>query len=926
MQFKSILIVGAALSVYTGVFAEIKITSEGIYTDKKTGLTLVYGKAEVPSWYWGFEVMDKGPVVQLYAFPVPDEAVDPGEIDPYSPRTFYVAGLLRDKAARTVTCMASESPAHGEGEESVVWDLSAAKPVTDEKGQAVLKAWARSRAMTLFMFADESMSSPMFTVLSETMESIYGADDFFLPTMRRRSLGDDEFAMGLMSVMGGQVAIRATLQTQTLDGENGDSGINAEPGVEVSTIEAVSVKSHPYAEMKAALKAEPVTSLADYVPEDRLCVLVREPGRIADLFEGADAALTRLSPLIGNSFVDYALLTRYAAKFGLTPEQVKQWFSGGNVEELAVFAPDVFFRDNTDITFVIRFKPKSWTPFLLKEDSKDILTVPLLGSGGSFHVTVRGGLLFASTNKNELQLALRLADGKGKGSLGQTDEFCVMNSKLPVTDETRAYVYFSDPFLRRLTGPEIKIGQLRRALARAKMEWISTVALLYRLDHGQDAPDLATLKTRGYLTEEQAPASEYALEAGCRVISKTWGALDSLKTLTEHPVTLATKSEEAAYDEYRERYTHFWREYFDPIALRLDAPKDGTLTLETFILPLIDSSIYNDMQAWFIGEDGEDASVKPLLMPQYSKEPVASLAMNANFSKLDGVYYFSRELQLWGVEDLLAALDDQVVLSLQDSDPVLQTAFPALNTLGERNFLGFGGEEMFLFPVVSSLLTRPCDLAVRIREGQEATVRKMLRTLLISRTEEWFSMESVFIPDSKTVLVSWTVLGIARIEYAVTVENGWLHISNHPWTPVLIAGSKPIGEAHAGVNLALSEMKSGLPQALSAAQSKFRKSVYASGSQLIPWMMAYAVDAPAAARMQQAALGYATPVPEAVSIDIRQFTTKPYGSWVSQEEPTLQFSDNGMFSGIQNMQLWFRFEDDGLRSRVTFLPQKGNAN
>lgn len=118
---------------------------------------------------------------------------------------------------------------------------------------------------------------------------------------------------------------------------------------------------------------------------------------------------------------------------------------------------------------------------------------------------------------------LTLAQQQGEGSLGQSDEFMVMNYKLPMGAQSNAYLYFSDPFIRRLTGPEVKVGQLRWTLARSEMQIISAAALLDRLDHGVDAHDIKTLEDLGYLDVSVASQGNYTLEQCAVVSSKTWG-------------------------------------------------------------------------------------------------------------------------------------------------------------------------------------------------------------------------------------------------------------------------------------------------------------------------------------------------------------------------------------------------------------------
>ncbi len=68
----------------------------------------------------------------------------------------------------------------------------------------------------------------------------------------------------------------------------------------------------------------------------------------------------------------------------------------------------------------------------------------------------------------------------------------------------------------------------------------------------------------------------------------------------EIPITEVTAEEAELYKQFLEDYNQHWREYFDPIALRIQInPK--RFRVETVILPLIDNSIYTAMAKAFGG-------------------------------------------------------------------------------------------------------------------------------------------------------------------------------------------------------------------------------------------------------------------------------------------------------------------------------------
>lgn len=727
--------------------------------------------------------------------------------------------------------------------------------------------------------------------------------------------------MGSLAMFGGQIAIRETLQVQLLEDMSERSAPQEEDElIPVKGIAGVEVSAHPYQQMLAELQANAtqpeISSLANYVPVDRLMLMLREPGTMAHFLEEGSDWSSYFSPVLGGSFIDYALLERYTARFGFTPDQLKELFTGGSVAEMALFMPDVFFLDGTDVTIIIRLKDSSAFPLKMAQALPSGLILPIpLEEGGSFYISALDGLLIFSTNEDELKKTLEIAAAQGKGSLGKSEEFQVMNFKLPMEASSHAYIYFSDPFIRRLTGPEVKIGQLRRSLARSQMQLITAAALLYRLDHGVDAPDIATLQKHHYLPDNIVPEGEYVLEEEARVVSKTWGTLDCLTTLTANPVTLVTQREAYSYEEYRDDYSRYWSEFFDPIAVRADMQPNGGVALETFILPLIDNSFYMGLQE-FLGKQPPQKTVTPV----YDQAAVATLVIN--IPKIpeewhEDLSYEFRYLRYSSLAQLFPLLGDTAVISVQDAAPIIQTAFPGLSSFGNsrRSMFGFRGEEMLMVPMISAIFSRPVDIAIPVSD--EAMVKKIVRSFSRIPMDDFFILDTAYNEQEEKLYLDLTVEGFLRMEFVASVENGWLHISNHPWTPVTIQGTQELAPNHAAIIVKPSEIRQEAPQLASLAQKSYRHAVYASASELYPWMQAYQVDAQAALAIQKRALGRGTPLPPEVSFTLETpFNDKPYGNSFRQKIDTAQIKNeaNGSFS--RDTMLWFRFEEGGLRTRL----------
>src|SRR2546428_8367618 len=69
-------------------------------------------------------------------------------------------------------------------------------------------------------------------------------------------------------------------------------------------------------------------------------------------------------------------------------------------------------------------------------------------------------------------------------------------TELPLTKDTRTFVYMSDPFIRRMVGPAVKIAQLRRMRARAEMEMIDRKSTRLNSSHDQISYAVFCLKKK----------------------------------------------------------------------------------------------------------------------------------------------------------------------------------------------------------------------------------------------------------------------------------------------------------------------------------------------------------------------------------------------------------------------------------------------
>jgi hypothetical protein len=227
-------------------------------------------------------------------------------------------------------------------------------------------------------------------------------------------------------------------------------------------------------------------SLANAVPPDRFFVYVAKPEAILPFLDkGAGFAAAAGAGWTGNR-LDYDLTRRYLQRLGISRSWLEAVLKSGVLQDMAVVLPDLLLIDGTDITVVARLKQPELLAALLPLAGIQGLTPDGVStvktSGRETSWALRGDLLCISSHRSELDGVLRLIAADGVGSLGRSDEFRYMLTQVPVNPQTRMLAYFSDSFVRRIVGPEVKLGQLRRVQARAQMELLTSQSLLARLD------------------------------------------------------------------------------------------------------------------------------------------------------------------------------------------------------------------------------------------------------------------------------------------------------------------------------------------------------------------------------------------------------------------------------------------------------------
>lgn len=826
--------------------------------------------------------------------------------------TYRILARQSSRAPGPVTLTVSNT--YLETQADIEWD-----PSRRETGEReMLETWSDLRVLRDLPVAGiQGDESTLLHYWLRQMKSLYE-----IPRIRTagRRRGRRERRTSVFGMLGGRAAIRETLQLQDLaDNHKSEKDARTLP---VSEIEGVTVESHPYGEMLGDSEGGRL-EIAEWIPKDRFLAYFSEPQSMLNFLDGGSDFIFRAGTSFTGRCLERNLVERYLAKMGMSETWLRSFLKVGAVEEVAVAMPDLFVIEGTEFTVVARLKSATLAKPLLKMLGLDDLeggAVRETRSGGLAFWALRGDFLVVSTHQGEFRKVLDLHANKGRDSLGRSAEFRYMLTQQPIEDQTEMYVYFSDPFIRRMVGPEIKIGQLRRLQARFELESITSGALLYKYDGHSGNPNLDKLMETGYVDLHQPlTASDAQLGEDSRASSPVYGTPADMASLLDNPVTNATPAEKKLYTAYVEDYNRYWRRYFDPIAIRLNKPAEKSYELSIFILPLIDSALYEGLkQQLTAAEDGDGK----LIVPEIEPAPVASLSLNLpekvwiDFSKGLREDLFEKMLGLDGA--ILDYLGPDVHLAAADADPIIGT--------GSGDLVGIAGaiprfrDDMMAIGAMISMLTRPTALLVGVKDPE--AVRYFLgnaKVGMLGDGNRWFDLSVSKVTGKDKWLFTWNIEGVLHTRFGVEVKDRYLVINNLPLTtPLEVVGRRDFGGRTAHLRLDPAACEEQLPALFASAAAQRRTAALSGIRSLTPLLLTTADSVEDAQDMHANLLGYRPLHPDDGEWiwDGRTLTSSVYGHPSKPLQPPYEPGDRdfGVLKGVKNLEVDMRLEGEGFHA------------
>jgi hypothetical protein len=491
------------------------------------------------------------------------------------------------------------------------------------------------------------------------------------PMELRRMAAARRNGLNMYSVMSGAVAVRESLQ---LDGMGG-TGINQMPGaaspmVDIDSLNVPLAKSHPFSQMLGDRRPT-VSQLSCLVPADFFLVEARTLSALIETI----ATATTINDIVMNQAarqsVDAWMLKRVRTQLALNDELIQR-LGGPEIEEVAITGSDVFLQDGADLALLVA-TTEAMNDQLLAAAENDVHLARL-----SPKVHVRAS--------SRLALARIIGSCHDpRISLGCSSEFQYVRTLFEQTAAAdRVFIYLSDPLIRRMISPQVRVAQKRRSICRENLMAINRSVLLYAANNGTSSTSLQDLQS-GVKSCPHGGTYELRRDSFLPVgFCSVHGFEGNLTPLIETPVAQATPAEASEYKQFVDEYNQYWRTYFDPIAIQLTIDKNE-YRAKTIVLPLIENSIYSGLKECLdISADARNALAgsNKTVMSLVGNIRKSNESLDAILVKLEkpsaNVEVFAQQLR----NLLLNGIGEQIGFHIWDAHPTFSLDIPSLFAIG----------------------------------------------------------------------------------------------------------------------------------------------------------------------------------------------------------------------------------------------------
>jgi hypothetical protein len=348
--------------------------------------------------------------------------------------------------------------------------------------------------------------------------------------------------------------------------------VSTQPAIDISEIEPLEIKSHPWQEM---IKGEkPVLpDIFSLVPADYFTVYFKDLSRVEE-FENAIKSIGGPAEQV-YGLGDIPSIKDLIFK-RLQIKDIKELRAF--IDEAVLVSYDLEFFPHTDYALILKLKSSKFNNFV-----SSFVSAPAgrHGKVGNYYVIATDSLMYDR---------ISAMAGNRSSSLAEAADVSYVASVLE--NNYDIFTYFSEAFIKKLTSPAYRINARRRNTILNALETIQYMVFAYRDITGKWPNSVEQIINEGYIASNSiANVRDYSIDSNGIVKHKIWNTLYDVTPLSRVSVDKVFPAEKNFYDSFRPQYQSFWREFLDPVGIAVII--GDQIRFHTIILPLIEETQYN---------------------------------------------------------------------------------------------------------------------------------------------------------------------------------------------------------------------------------------------------------------------------------------------------------------------------------------------
>lgn len=482
--------------------------------------------------------------------------------------------------------------------------------------------WALAQAMHFAQLEAVTPEFGFYGFAHETTNRQYkirtGVPEWWPNRFAGRGIDERHGEVGrLYEVTTGAAAITESLALERLRDRNAKQNAEAR-SVPIADVRGIEIDEHPWVKMMGAKKPAP-EPLAEVIPHDNYYLRFKTFQKFLDTTDLLDQWGTSIARAFEVNSRDHRIKQKLEQQLCLRSTGLARVFGPAVIKSLAITGNDPYLREGSDLSVIFQINNKTVFAGAMDANIAEARKKfgKLLSEGKEAYQGVTVETFTTPTREVSLHRAFfadyavcsnsgvalkRIIDAHNKKSKRLSDslDFQYMRTVFRADDgEEDGFVFMSDAFIRNLVGPQVRIKERRRLEALTSMHMLHHGAMFAAWESGklpqthQDVLAATGMNAVDLFTPDGAAVAWNGETK--TAVSTFYNTLHFATPLIEIPITHVTPTEAREYEMFRAQYLGLWRQYFDPIGIRLALKKDQ-IKMETYILPLVRTTQYNELR------------------------------------------------------------------------------------------------------------------------------------------------------------------------------------------------------------------------------------------------------------------------------------------------------------------------------------------